>query len=629
MKTQGLSIQFKVLAVSLAGVVLLAGTLATLSVRDVRREAEQAILEESRALLHAAQGIRDEMAKKIELGILRPFEDLVAAGDDAALLEAVPVITAINVMRENARQSGFEFRVPKESPRNPNNAPTEAEAAAIAEIKANDLEELIRYEHDVVRYYRPIRLTEECMLCHGDPAGSVDPIGGIREGWKVGEIHGAFVITSSLERARATQLAAIGRTGAVTGALVLLVGFILWAVSRSVTMNITRYAADFQTAATGDLRVRAAITTGDEMGALSEYFNSFVASLAVMITHIRGVAGRAEQVSGSLASMSEEMASAVIEMRANVDSMRDKTATLDGEINTSENAAQSVKEHVTELGNHISSQAAAIDESSASIEEISASIHSIAKTAGDKLAVAKALEHRALSGREEMQSTVSIMKNVADSANVIRESIGIIQSVAAQTNLLAMNAAIEAAHAGDAGRGFAVVADEIRKLAESSALSARDVTTSLEEVTRSIAASQESTQRSGEAFEEIVTQVQEVALAMREMTNATDELSAGSRQIVEALGSLIQLTEEVRSSYGSIDERAGSITESMKRVASISAEARNGMDEMAVGINEINDAAQVISDSGVSNSQNVRELSEEIRKFRTDGSDQGEESAGD
>lgn len=621
MKAHGLSIQTKILGLSLAAVTTLAVVLATLSVIDVRRQAETAIVARSRALILAAEAVRDETAAKINLGVTRPFEDLVGNVDQETLLRSVPIITALRVSQAHAQSGDYELRVPKIQPRNPENTPTELEAQVLEELKTQDLDEKIIFERDQIRYFRPIRLTDDCLLCHGDPAGSADPIGGIREGWRAGEIHGAFEIISSLDDARAAQVAAFTRTGAVTAGLLLLVGLLLWLVIRSVTGNLTRYAANFQTLATGDLRVQADITTHDELGTLSDYFNSFVGALGAMITQIREVADRAGSVSENLAAMGEEMASAVVEMRANVDSMRDTAETLDTEVAGSESAATEVSEFITELGNHISSQAAAIDQSSASIEQISASIHNIARTADDKLRVAKDLEGRALAGRQEMQNTVAVMKSVADSTEVIKESIGIIQSVAAQTNLLAMNAAIEAAHAGDAGRGFAVVADEIRKLAESSSASARDVTKSLEEVTSSIAVSEESTKKSGQAFDGIVTQVSQVAQSMQEMSAATDELSAGSRQIVDALSSLIQLTEEVKNSYGAIDERADKISGSMKRVAQISAQTRSGMDEMMVGINEINDAAQVISDSGTANSDNVKELNALLAQFKTEAAD--------
>jgi methyl-accepting chemotaxis protein len=625
---RGLSIPAKVLVTAFAGIVVLAAVLSVLSIRDVREQAEAATVASSRAVVLAAEAAREEMAAKLEQGLVRPFDELIEAGDQDLLVSAVPVLTAIRIAEANAEEANYEFRVPKVSPRNPENEPTSLELGVLEKLKNERLDEYVLAEAEQLRYFRPIRLTDECMLCHGSPAGSTDPIGGTREGWEVGEIHGAFEIITSLKGAREIQRAAITRTSIISVALVLLVSGALFAVVGRVGSSLRRYMEQFQTAATGDLRVRADVSSRDEIGTLAESFNEFTSSIGTMVARIRTVTNRTHELGGNLASMSEQLAAATEQMGANVESIEDKTRTLDGEVSRSTEAGRTVRDVLGSLGEQIASQSTAINQSSAAIEEISQSIQSIARAAEEKLATARELESQAVTGSEQMDRSVEMMRRLSSSATTIGESISVIQDVSARTNLLAMNAAIEAAHAGDAGRGFAVVAGEIRKLAESSAESASMVRNSLNEVTELIQESESMTDSAGSVFSDIVVKVKTVAEAIMEMKGATDELSQGSSEIVEALSTLIEMTENVKNRYGEIDEQAEGIVTSMETLGRISTENRSGMDELTSGIAEIRDATQLIAETGTTNAENVQELQELVDRFKLDESDDADDTGG-
>lgn len=622
LRFKDVSITLKILLICLLGILVLSVLFSVVFTRAIGDQAERAILEKSNAVVYTAEAARENMAEKIEMGVIRDFESLAAEGDREKLLEAVPIITAIHVAKKNADLANYQFRVPKFEPRNPENAPTDLEGAVLKELKEKNLEEKVVFEENQIRYFRPIRLSKECLLCHGDPKGATDPVGGIKEGWKVGEIHGAFEIISSLAGAQAVRRSAAIQISLLAAGIMALLALFIWLSLRIITRPLKEYITDFETVSSGDLTIRSTVDSRDEIGRLSAYFNRFVDSLHGMMSDIGLVAGNTRTISEDLAASSTETAAAVEEIRANSDQMKKKMQHLDREVRSSKISSDDVKDFISKLNEQIQSQASSINQSSASIEQMSASINSIAQSSEEKQQTAQKLETVSEKGSDEMSQTREIMKRVAESADVMMDMIEVIDSIASQTNLLAMNAAIEAAHAGEAGKGFGVVADEIRNLAETSSESAKEISKSLKDVIENIEATESSTERTGDMFDSMLEMIKEVSTSMNEMQNATKELSIGSSQIVDALSDLVQTTQDVRQSSEEMDSKVESITASMQTLQNISSESSAGMEEMALGIQEIAEASISVSSAGDKNSESVRRLEELIAQFTLESTDE-------
>ncbi len=371
----------------------------------------------------------------------------------------------------------------------------------------------------------------------------------------------------------------------------------------------------------GDLTNKVTIHSKDEVGLLFVYINQFISFLSHIIIQIKEVTGKTKGISQNLMAGSEEAAASLEEMKHNIEGIKAKSVHLDNEIHSTNQVANRVREFISDVTRLIASQSSGISDASASIEEMSASIQSIVKVSVEKLKIVNELERTASYGEKGMKENVEIIKKVASSAHVIMDMIGVINNIAEQTNLLAMNAAIEAAHAGDAGKGFAVVADEIRKLAEDTSKNSHDISNSLKEVINYIHVSEESTNKTGDSFVNIVGGIKEVAGGMVEIETAMQELEKGSSNVLLSLNSLVSIASDVKKSSDEMDQRVGTITESMNNLLDISADTKNGMEEVAYGVNELYKIAEVVSKSGTMNNDSITELEVLVSQFKVDDRD--------
>jgi methyl-accepting chemotaxis protein len=274
---------------------------------------------------------------------------------------------------------------------------------------------------------------------------------------------------------------------------------------------------------------------------------------------------------------------------------------------------------VANLARRIDEQASAVAQSSAAIEEMAAAIDSVARIADRRQAAADELQRITRDGGEKVSAANQNISEISANVDDMLQMIDLINDIASRTNLLSMNAAIEAAHAGDAGRGFSVVADEIRKLAESTSENAKQVSGNLKAIVDKISSALTASMESGRAFETISSEVSEVVSAFAEITSSTAELARGSQEILSSSQSLLQITEQIRGSAGEMKVGARAISDDLVGVNEISSHALERIGRINEGAGSIERAMEQIAHLSEENRENAAEVAEKVRQFRIAG----------
>jgi iron only hydrogenase large subunit-like protein/uncharacterized protein YoxC len=231
---------------------------------------------------------------------------------------------------------------------------------------------------------------------------------------------------------------------------------------------------------------------------------------------------------------------------------------------------EDIDSKVNVLNNKVNSESVAVDKSSSVTEKMVNSLKATSKLSLEKQETIKGLIGNVSKGQESMQETINSVHDISQSVDGIASAIKIISGIAANTNLLAMNAAIESAHAGEAGRGFAVVANEIRKLSETTRENSHNISATLSNIIKGITVT---SKRSGDTNNLINGMSEEIngfAVTMSELINTFGELSAGSSEITSALGTLKDLTSSIKTDYDDVLNTTEKLRDSMENLVRIS-----------------------------------------------------------
>ncbi len=378
--------------------------------------------------------------------------------------------------------------------------------------------------------------------------------------------------------------------------------------------KLDRYLAK-QKSSEGDLTLRIPVTGKDELANFARTHNVFIARIHRIIFKLKNVIERSNSLGTDLASSAVEMSASIEEITSTTHAMAQREKTLSGFIHTSRKEVGEISSAVRDISGMIQHQAACVSQSSAAIEQTIASIASVSRLSEGKKSLITNLDSLSHEGESSMSRSLDFMTRITQSLDVIQDMITVINAVASQTNLLAMNAAIEAAHAGEHGKGFAVVADEIRKLAETTASNARDIGNNLGEIMQGITESTELTRKTDGAIKSLTGGIREVSDSFIEIIAGLNEMAQGTGEITGALTELQTITERIREESERIEGRTVEIDQSMGHVSDLSEESSQAMQEFNTGVEEIRKATEFISRAGSDNLENIGVIDREVSRF--------------
>jgi methyl-accepting chemotaxis protein len=395
-------------------------------------------------------------------------------------------------------------------------------------------------------------------------------------------------------------------------------GVVIFFTSNSLAKRIVRISERMEDIAEGegDLTKRLTIYANDEIGDMGRHFNETLDKISNLVVNIKRQSADLFKIGGELSTNMTDTAVTVNKIADNIQDVKKQAGQQAGSVSQTNTTVITMTNSIEKLNRHIETQSQNISQSSAAIEELLANIASVTQTLIKNGENVKKLAQASDVGRTGLQEVSTDIQEIAKESEGLLEITAVMNNIASQTNLLSMNAAIEAAHAGESGKGFAVVADEIRKLAESSGEQSKTIANVLKKIKESIDKIAKSTDAVIDRFEAIDKNVKTVSEQEDNVRYSMEEQSTGSQQILEYISKLNDITQIIKTDSGEMRVGSRTIMEESKNLENVTQVITSGMNEMGTGAELISSAINRVSVISNENKRHIEVLVSEISKFK-------------